>query len=674
MKKFLSVFLTVLLVFAATTVIAFGAGITTDDQGIYCTDLLDFNKDTNDLWAQFNEETGRWECKFEWNNYEQPMGADGKVCAPLLRPYSSFSAHRWYLTEDGEVFRFESTDSSIYPGISFVIDDMQDGIMQIGKESGNPKKAEYVKIRVRNHSVCDQITFGFVLKNTNNGNFVSATISELTVDEDGKKYGSSGEWETYTFSMATINQNTNYDELLYDPTNPEDTPKSRWGGQLFELLVFPFGYNVTDGTGNYPGAAMDIDYIVIGSRNYVDNYQSALEIKEGNIQSLELVKAPTKTSYRVGESLDLDGLELKATYKDGTVETLETASASVSTFESVVDTVTLKFGKESVSFPVSVVDITGIEVNKVPEDTVFEVAELADGFISDGYQIKVNYADGTSKISDITPSAENGAELANSSFAFDGDFTTAGTKTVTVYYFGKSTTFDVTTIQVSDLEVTAPTKTYRYNTKTSADDFGVTFVYTDGSKLAKADASIEFEYTLECQVKVPGTTVAVLTAKNDDYGLTFTKEVNVEIATPTGVEVTTPPRKTEYQPDETFNIQGMVVTLIYADGTKVNMDNNDLTTRVDTSEPGTKNVTIRTNIEGLKDILSDAKLKTQITVLGDVAPEDPGTSDPGTSEPIENIHENCKPNGFQKFWNAIVNFFRRLFGKAEICAVCGKEK
>ena len=35
-------------------------------------------------------------------------------------------------------------------------------------------------------------------------------------------------------------------------------------------------------------------------------------------------------------------------------------------------------------------------------------------------------------------------------------------------------------------------------------------------------------------------------------------------------------------------------------------------------------------------------------------------------------HEACEATGFAKFWNTIINFFRRLFGKPEIC-VCGKE-
>ena len=247
-------------------------GIHQDDNGIYCTNLLDFNKETNDLWAKYNETEDKWGGKFDPDDpYCQPMDDEGNPTAPVLIPYSSYGAHKWSLIEDGEVLHFESTDASIYPGIAFSLDQAHDGIMPVGAESSG--KAEYVKIRVRNTSACDRMTFGFVTRNTNNGKFILATISELTVDANGKEYSSNDEWVTYTFSMSTINMNTNY-------TNYEDF-KGRWSSNLYEFLIFPFGYDVADGMGNYPGAAIDIDYIVIGSREYVDSYHSALEIAEG---------------------------------------------------------------------------------------------------------------------------------------------------------------------------------------------------------------------------------------------------------------------------------------------------------------------------------------------------------------------------------------------------------
>jgi hypothetical protein len=596
--------------------------------------LLDFNPETNELWAD-KDADGKWvlpDANVVWDDpythpSTEPDGA-GSPIAPVLKPYDSFSAFRWELTEGGEVLHFESTDSSVYPGINFLIDAMHNGSMKIGKETNDPKKAEYAKIRVRNHSVCDQITFVFVTNSTNGGKFVSAAISEMTVDADGKEYGSSGEWETYTFSFSDINQNTNYDELIYDPA--VDEPKSRWGGDLYELFIFPFGYNVTDGTGNYPGAAMDIDYLVLGSRDYVDNYQSALEQKEAAIESLTLITAPTKTKYYVGEALDLEGLQLKATYNDGReAEILTTASASVSTFIQVEDKVTLKFGSKSVEFPVEVVDITGIEVKAEPEDTTFEIDEFADGFVSDGYQIQVNYADGTSKFSDVNPSEENGALLANSSFKFVGDLTTTGNKTIEVFYFGHDTSFEITNIQISDIEFVV-NRNYRYGSKPGLADYTITLVFNDGSKreISESDFKDFFEeYTVECNVKTPGAAKATITVKDTTYSLTFTTEVDVTVDTPTDIAIETNEKtwKTEYNVGDTLETKGLTVYLVYGED-KVKMDTADYTTKANLNSAGKKSVQIRSEVAGLKEIFDDIKPKATVTVLGDAGSDESSSS------------------------------------------------
>lgn len=51
------------------------------------------------------------------------------------------------------------------------------------------------------------------------------------------------------------------------------------------------------------------------------------------------------------------------------------------------------------------------------------------------------------------------------------------------------------------------------------------------------------------------------------------------------------------------------------------------------------------------------------------APQTPPTETP--EEPVD-THETCEASFFARLWNSIANFFRKLFGKPEIC-VCGKE-
>lgn len=619
MKKLLSVLFTVIFVFAAVTVITSAAYIQKDADGIYQTNFLDFTKDTNDLWASYDEETGSWKCDITFNSYEQPEDADGNLIGPYVRDYSSFSARSWSLIENGEVLHLECTVSSVYPGISFIIDEYHTNAMVVGSASGSTPKAEYVKIRVRNHSTADQITFAFCHGSTNQFKFMEKSLSELTVDVNGKRYASSGEWQTYIFSMATINMETNYGDLLYDSDDPEATPTHCWSGGISEFLIFPFGYNVTDGTGAYPGAAIDIDYIVIGSLDYVTNYKSALEVKEESISKLELIKAPTKTSYRVGEALDLDGLELKATYKDGTSEILNTASANVATFSTVdAKEVTLSFGSERVSFPVSVTGISSIEVIEEPESKIYEAAELEDSFVTDGFKFKVNYTDGS--FNDTLPATI---------FRYTGDFVTPGVKTISANYFTESVDFEIEVMNVTDLEITAPTKAYRYGNVADIADFGVTLVFGNGEKIASGDATTEFEYTVTLDTKVPGEAVATIVATNTTYDITITKEVTVNVEAPTEIVVTKEPTKLVYQPGDEFDPEGMTVALVYADGKQIKLDAADYTYRVDTSEPGEKRVSVRSAIEGL-----DLRTNLNITVEGEVVtPTTPTNTSATTTAP-----------------------------------------
>lgn len=619
MKKLLSVLFTVIFVFAAVTVITSAAYIQKDADGIYQTNFLDFTKDTNDLWASYDEETGSWKCDITFNSYEQPEDADGNLIGPYVRDYSSFSARSWSLIENGEVLHLECTVSSVYPGISFIIDEYHTNAMVVGSASGSTPKAEYVKIRVRNHSTADQITFAFCHGSTNQFKFMEKSLSELTVDVNGKRYASSGEWQTYIFSMATINMETNYGDLLYDSDDPEATPTHCWSGGISEFLIFPFGYNVTDGTGAYPGAAIDIDYIVIGSLDYVTNYKSALEVKEESISKLELIKAPTKTSYRVGEALDLDGLELKATYKDGTSEILNTASANVATFSTVdAKEVTLSFGSERVSFPVSVTGISSIEVIEEPESKIYEAAELEDSFVTDGFKFKVNYTDGS--FNDTLPATI---------FRYTGDFVTPGVKTISANYFTESVDFEIEVMNVTDLEITAPTKAYRYGNVADIADFGVTLVFGNGEKIASGDATTEFEYTITLDTKVPGEAVATIVATNTTYDITITKEVTVNVEVPTEIVVTKEPTKLVYQPGDEFDPEGMTVALVYADGKQIKLDAADYTCRVDTSEPGEKRVSVRSAIEGL-----DLRTNLNITVEGEVVtPTTPTNTSATTTAP-----------------------------------------
>ncbi len=620
MKKLLSIFLAALFVFSAATMIVSAASpkpVERDDKNIVKMDYLDFNAASNALWAKQGED-GKWTCTIEKGNWEYPQDENYKTIAPYMS--GSYDSNiEWSFIENGEVLRITMIAEDDQPGIEFILDEAHDGDLPIGTESGTNPKAEYFKIRVRNYSTASRFTFGSAMNHTGgNGSFVTATVADLKIDADGNEYqANSGEWKEYVFSMPTINQATDYEEML--PRDTDGNPSSRWGGLLYNLLIFPFGFNVDDGTGGYTGAQIDIDYIVMGSEEYVRNYKSDLQLKEESITSLDLVKEPTKKSYYVGEAIDLEGLELKATYADGTSEILTSASYKVNLeTENAATPVTLTFGPKSVSYNVKVTGVSSIEVAEEPADTTHEVAEVSDGFAPEGYTFKVNYTDGTSK-------TDFPAEAFRCS---TDDLTTAGVKTMTANFYGVTTTFNINVINVTDLELTND-KTYRYNDEVKADDFTINFVYNDGSKIASGDATTELEYAIEIDRKSAGAVTGKLTATGT--GISIEKEFTVNFEMPTGLKVVREPNKTTYQPGETFDATGLTVALVYADGKAINLAEGDFTARANTNQPGDARVNIKCAIEAFEDL----KVEEPITVKveGEVVPPSSSSSSATTRPP-----------------------------------------
>ena len=634
MKKTLAILLSVLFIMSSVSMFVSAGPIIKDSEGIDCMSFLDFSADTTALWARYNEETGEWEQNegpddygdvmiIDGSNYNQPVDEDGKPIAPAFKIYSAYSSNTsWSLTENGEVLHFEVTGDNPYPGLSFIVDEYHAKNINVGSESASTKLAEYVKIRVRNYSSSTRFTFGWANNSTNSGKFISATISDLFTDANGKNYKSgSGEWETYIFSMRDINSATNYlEQLTSDPEINDGLPQSRWGGNLYELLLFPFGYNVTNGTGAYPGAAIDIDYIVIGSKEYVTNYKSELEKKEESITSLELVSTPTKTSYYVGETLDLEGLQLKATYADGTTEMLDSASTTVNLETASESTpVTLKFGSQSVSYDISVTGIQSIEVVETPDSTVYELASLTDGFTPEGFKFKVTYVDGTSN-SEITESMCN----------YIGDISSVGKKTITANYYGFTTTFDIEIINPVDLEITVnDTAKFRYNDPPTTSDLTINLIYNDGTKKLHGNGGTltSLDFTITCDTKTPGEVTATVVGTSDEIDLTLTKDITVTIEAPTEMKVTKNPDKTVYGVDEQFDETGMIVSLFYEDGSSVDMDPDDYRVRSNLSAPGEQEVRIISKIEGL-----DLEATLTVTVDGSIVPTQT-TSTTGSTTP-----------------------------------------
>ena len=151
--------------------------------------------------------------------------------------------------------------------------------------------------------------------------------------------------------------------------------------------------------------------------------------------SIEVTTQPTKDTQNIGEELDTAGIEVTATYSDGTTAPVAVQDCTFTGYDintAGEQTVTVTYKKKTATFTVmfvsSSVTLTGIEVTTQPDKKEYYTGGTLD---TTGMVVTATYSDGTTA-----------AVTAYTTSGFDS--ATAGTKTVTVTYQGQTATFTVT--------------------------------------------------------------------------------------------------------------------------------------------------------------------------------------------------------------------------------------
>jgi len=153
-----------------------------------------------------------------------------------------------------------------------------------------------------------------------------------------------------------------------------------------------------------------------------------------SLSSISVTQNPVKTSYYVNEAFNPAGLVVTANYSDGLTRHVTGYSLSTPDMSKTgTKTITVTFEGNTTTFNVSVsaapqgVYLTSITVTKSPTINTYYVNET---FNSSGLVVTANYSDSTTKqVSEYILSTPN--------------MSTAGTKTITVTYEGKTTTINI---------------------------------------------------------------------------------------------------------------------------------------------------------------------------------------------------------------------------------------
>ena len=356
-----------------------------------------------------------------------------------------------------------------------------------------------------------------------------------------------------------------------------------------------------------------------------------------DVKSIAVQDPATKTTYNIGDTLDVTGLSISVTRATGTPKVVTVTPDMITGFDSSKEntnlSLTISYTENGITktatYEVSVVDsVKSITINGTPQSEVKYGEEL------DLSKIKL----------DVTKGSGTTQETVTDSMISGYDKTKIGKQTVTITYGGQTTTFDVTVKDyVTKIEVNPSSVTGTYNDELSKLITDNSIKYTVTYAKAGAQSPIALAESM-----VNGYNKATTTAQNlivtytdndsSSYtnGNNFTTSLQVTLMnTVSGITIT-PPTKTTYNHGDSLDLAGGEINLTYEDGTSGTLDINKATITESDGSPlnmspasydGTQKVDKTLKIEYSKDGQTGT-VNYPITIINDIksiAVHDPAT-------------------------------------------------
>ena len=356
-----------------------------------------------------------------------------------------------------------------------------------------------------------------------------------------------------------------------------------------------------------------------------------------DVKSIAVQDPATKTTYNIGDTLDVTGLSILVTRAMGTTGVVTVTPDMVTGFDSSKEntnlSLTISYTENGITktatYEVSVVDsVKSITINGTPQSEVKYGEEL------DLSKIKL----------DVTKGSGTTQETVTDSMISGYDKTKIGKQTVTITYGGQTTTFDVTVKDyVTKIEVNPSSVTGTYNDELSKLITDNSIKYTVTYAKAGAQSPIALAESMVNGYNKATTTAQNLTVTytdNDSSSYTngdnFTASLQVTLMnTVSGITIT-PPTKTTYNHGDSLDLTGGEINLTYEDGTSGTLDISKATITESDGSPlnmspasydGTQKVDKTLKIEYSKDGQTGT-VNYPITIINDIksiAVHDPAT-------------------------------------------------
>ena len=308
-----------------------------------------------------------------------------------------------------------------------------------------------------------------------------------------------------------------------------------------------------------------------------------INVNEFFVKSIEIVSAPTKTTYCVGDTLDTTGLKIKAFYNSGSSRVVDTGFVCTPTTLNTAGTQTITVSykdattnvPKTATFDVTVQNVTlsGIAIASTPTKTSYFVGDTLD---TTGLKLIATYNNGTTQT--ITSGFTCKPTALNS----------AGAQTVTVNYGGKTAAFtvNVQNVTLSDIAIASKPSKTSYFVGDTLDPTGLklTATYNNGTTQTITSG---FNCNISALNDAGPQTVTV------SYGgKTATFTVNVQAVTLSGIAIASKPSKTSYFVGDTLDTTGLKLIATYNNGTTQTITSGFNCTPAALNSAGTQTVTV----------------------------------------------------------------------------------
>lgn len=433
------------------------------------------------------------------------------------------------------------------------------------------------KATVESFDKNNQVSFGLMLRDT-----IGENGDRGTDEIKGAKMLAVGALEQKMMAFARTGEKESYKDNVAGNKVLDSTVPA--GKATYDLTIkksadmYSFTCNGVTTSAKYEGLFTDSLFAGLYTARNTKVTFSDVDLKVyKDMLIMEITEAPAKTSYIVGQPLDLKGLKVTGLYDDGTIPVLGGTDVIVTGFDNTktgTQQLTISFAAQSVTFNVEVNALVceKVELISQPAKTTYYIGDKFDPL---GMVVSATFNSGETK------------QLEASQYMISyPDTSTAGDKFAYINYYGNRKLDSLAKVSVTvlpdelkGLEVSkAPTKTVYY-IGDSFDAKGMIIKALYNEKVLLTNT----EYTVgKLDSATPGDKKVVVTYK----GKTVEVPVTVKQKQVSGIEVTTLP-KTTYTIGEKFDSTGIVISKVFDNGTKEAIKDYTLETKaVDTAKAG----------------------------------------------------------------------------------------